>query len=70
MSEDLDEQDTYHYDFTTASEWEIFIARLEEIIHEWKLPQVKCGPPLLKDQFCRGEWEKKSEKLMFAGEPC
>ena len=25
MSEDLDEQDTYHYDFTTASEWEIFM---------------------------------------------
>ncbi len=35
-------------DFTTASEWERFIAQLEEVIHEWKLSSVPRHPPLRK----------------------
>ena len=35
-------------DFTTASEWERFIAQLEEVIHEWKLVTVPRLPPLKK----------------------
>ena len=35
-------------DFTTASEWERFIARLEEIVHEWKLASLPPQDPLLK----------------------
>ena len=35
-------------DFTTASEWERFIAQLEEVIHEWKLVTIPKLPPLKK----------------------
>ncbi|KAK0083783.1 hypothetical protein PV325_008241 [Microctonus aethiopoides] len=62
----LEIEDFYHHDFTTASEWEVFIARLEEIIHEWKLPQTKIGPPLKSGDFINLSWEKQSEKLNFA----
>lgn len=36
MNVELDETEFYHQDFTTATDWEVFIARLEEIIYEWK----------------------------------
>ncbi|XP_019614201.1 PREDICTED: rab3 GTPase-activating protein catalytic subunit-like [Branchiostoma belcheri] len=35
-------------DFTTASEWERFVARIEEVINEWKLANLAPGPPLRK----------------------
>lgn len=57
----------YHYDFTTASELEIFIARLEEIIQEWRLPQKPLDPPLQKDDFINAEWCFSTETLTFAG---
>ncbi|XP_066597838.1 rab3 GTPase-activating protein catalytic subunit [Prorops nasuta] len=59
-------EDFYHHDFTTASEWEIFIARLEEIIHQWKLPNTKYGPPLKKGDYVKCEWEENEEKVNFA----
>lgn len=31
---ELDDNEFFHQDFTTASEWEIFNSRLEEIFHE------------------------------------
>lgn len=64
---DIDDQEVYHYDFTTASEWEIFIARLEEVIHEWKIPHSNSRPPLKSGQLFNSEWETKSETLSFAG---
>lgn len=41
MAEEIDDNEFFQQDFTTASEWEIFNARLEEIFHEWKLPFPK-----------------------------
>nr|CAD7196420.1 unnamed protein product [Timema douglasi] len=66
MIEEIEDQDFYQCDFTTASQWEIFIARLEEVIHEWKLPQIKKGPLLKKGELTDGEWEEKSEQIIFA----
>ncbi|XP_034945637.1 rab3 GTPase-activating protein catalytic subunit [Chelonus insularis] len=62
-------EDFYHHDFTTASEWEVFIARLEEIIHEWRLPHTKIRPSLKPGDFVNSEWEKKSEEFSFANYP-
>ncbi|XP_014211010.1 rab3 GTPase-activating protein catalytic subunit isoform X2 [Copidosoma floridanum] len=59
-------EDVYHHDFTTASEWEVFIARLEEIIHEWQLPHAQPGPPLKEGDFANLSWEEHTEKLNFA----
>ncbi|XP_076245852.1 RAB3 GTPase activating protein subunit 1 isoform X2 [Calliopsis andreniformis] len=59
-------EDFYHHDFTTASEWEVFIARLEEIMHEWKLTNTKIGPCLKSGDFVNCQWEENTEKLHFA----
>ncbi|XP_076182491.1 RAB3 GTPase activating protein subunit 1 isoform X2 [Ptiloglossa arizonensis] len=59
-------EDFYHHDFTTASEWEVFIARLEEIMHEWKLCNTKIGRSLKSGDFIKCQWEKNTEKLHFA----
>ncbi|XP_017884521.1 rab3 GTPase-activating protein catalytic subunit isoform X2 [Ceratina calcarata] len=59
-------EDFYHHDFTAATEWEVFIARLEEIMHEWKLPSTKIGPCLKSGDFVNCQWDEKSEKLHFA----
>uniref|UniRef100_A0A182IYR2 Uncharacterized protein n=1 Tax=Anopheles atroparvus TaxID=41427 RepID=A0A182IYR2_ANOAO len=37
MNEEVDDTEFFQQDFTTASDWELFNARLEEIFHEWKL---------------------------------
>lgn len=66
MSEEIDDQYLYHSDFTWASEWETFVARLEEIIHQWKIQQVKRRPDLSKTEFNSAEWETRAEKLSFA----
>ncbi|XP_078043927.1 RAB3 GTPase activating protein subunit 1 isoform X2 [Augochlora pura] len=59
-------EDFYHHDFTTASEWEVFVARIEEIMHEWKLPNKKIGRCLKPGDFVNCQWEENSEKLHFA----
>ncbi|GFS18446.1 rab3 GTPase-activating protein catalytic subunit [Elysia marginata] len=62
-----DEADVFEItDFTTASDWERFIARLEEILHEWKLVNHKPRPPAMKDQYATGTWTEKSEEVVFA----
>jgi len=60
-------EDFYYHDFTTISEWEVFIARLEEIMHEWKLPHIKVSSPLKPGDFVNCQWHEASEKLNFAG---
>lgn len=62
MNEELDDGEFYHHDFTTASEWEIFIARMEEILHEWKQQESRSDSVLTKDE----EWNIKTEILHFA----
>lgn len=64
---DIESEDIYHYDFTTASELEIFIARLEELIQEWKLPQKPTEQPLKKNDFKNLKWCFTSEAISFAG---
>ncbi|XP_020283116.1 rab3 GTPase-activating protein catalytic subunit [Pseudomyrmex gracilis] len=59
-------EDFYHHDFTTVSEWEVFIARLEEIMHEWKLPHAKVASPLMSGDFVNCQWHETSEKINFA----
>jgi Rab3 GTPase-activating protein catalytic subunit len=66
MNEEIDDRDFYQHDFTTATKWEIFIAELEKIIQEWKMPKVKIGPQLKKGELS-GEWERMSEKIFFEG---
>ena len=54
-------------DFTSASEWEVFTSRLEEILLSWQLS--------LKDKEeentifinINGEWKSVSEDISFAG---
>lgn len=60
-------EDFYHHDFTTVSEWEVFIARLEEIMHEWKLSHARIAGPLKSGDFLNCQWHEASEKINFAG---
>lgn len=62
----MENEEIYH-DFTTASELEIFIARIEEIIQEWRVPQKPIQCKLEKDDFKTKEWCMNSEKITFAG---
>ncbi|XP_010604488.1 rab3 GTPase-activating protein catalytic subunit isoform X2 [Fukomys damarensis] len=53
-------------DFTTASEWERFISRVEEVLNDWKLIGNCLGRPLEKGIFTSGTWEEKSDEIFFA----
>lgn len=63
-NDDSDDFDLYHVDFTTASEWEVFIARIEEILQQWKLHNTKevYSKEKLKNAF----WSSISENINFA----
>nr|CAI5819488.1 unnamed protein product [Callosobruchus analis] len=61
MNEEIDDSEFYHQDFTTASEWEIFVARMEEIINQWKTDELNNEAPI---QQC-GNWEIQTEKITF-----
>ncbi|XP_068905492.1 rab3 GTPase-activating protein catalytic subunit isoform X2 [Tenebrio molitor] len=62
MNEEIDETEFYHQDFTTASEWEIFIARIEEIINQWKSEDVKDNE---LENNSNEIWNIKTENLSF-----
>nr|XP_042711522.1 rab3 GTPase-activating protein catalytic subunit isoform X4 [Chrysemys picta bellii] len=53
-------------DFTTASEWERFISKVEEVLNDWKLIGVSSGKPLEKGVYTTGIWEEKSDEISFA----
>uniref|UniRef100_A0ABI7YDI6 Rab3 GTPase-activating protein catalytic subunit n=1 Tax=Felis catus TaxID=9685 RepID=A0ABI7YDI6_FELCA len=53
-------------DFTTASEWERFISKIEEVLNDWKLIGNSLGKPLEKGVFTSGTWEEKSDEISFA----
>ncbi|KAL9848273.1 rab3 GTPase-activating protein catalytic subunit isoform 1-T1 [Geothlypis trichas] len=53
-------------DFTTASEWERFISKIEEVLNDWKLIGISSGKPLEKGIFTTGTWEEKSDEISFA----
>lgn len=64
MNEEIDEYDIYHQDFTTASDWEVFIARIEEILNEWKLSKSKL--PKSASEYTK-KWACKAEEFSFQG---
>ncbi|XP_048775837.1 rab3 GTPase-activating protein catalytic subunit-like isoform X2 [Ostrea edulis] len=53
-------------DFTTASDWERFVARLEELLHEWKLVNHNPLPPAPRGSLSTGKWCEKTETINFA----
>lgn len=55
-------------DYTTASDWERFIAGLEEILGDWKLQNTnkhRCFHELPAGFISRGLWHEKHEVLRF-----
>lgn len=64
--EEIDDNEFYQQDFTTASEWEVFNARLEEQFHEWKLPFVETKANLNKNELSLCEWSISRETVYFA----
>lgn len=63
------ETDTFNQDFTTATRWEVFCARLEEIIHDWKLPFRKQSLSQLPSNalWDTTAWSTKEELVTFDG---
>ncbi|CAH0557757.1 unnamed protein product [Brassicogethes aeneus] len=59
MNEEIDDSEFYTQDFTTASEWEIFIARMEEIINQWKTDEV-----IIEEN--KSIWSVRQENIIFA----
>lgn len=57
MSDEIDDNEFFQQDFTTASEWEVFNARLEEIFHEWKLPFCQVGRSLEPNELDHCDWD-------------
>ncbi|KAG5283235.1 hypothetical protein AALO_G00039870 [Alosa alosa] len=53
-------------DFTTASEWERFVSRVEEVLNDWKLIGSIAGKPPEKGDYTSGTWEEKSQEINFA----
>uniref|UniRef100_A0A8B9KJQ6 Rab3 GTPase-activating protein catalytic subunit n=1 Tax=Astyanax mexicanus TaxID=7994 RepID=A0A8B9KJQ6_ASTMX len=53
-------------DFTTASEWERFVSRVEEVLNDWKLIGSNVGRPPEKGEYTTGTWEEKSKEINFA----
>ncbi|XP_078084241.1 rab3 GTPase-activating protein catalytic subunit isoform X8 [Mustelus asterias] len=53
-------------DFTTASEWERFVSKIEEVLNNWKLIGSTAKKPLEKGELTSGVWEEKSDEISFA----
>ncbi|XP_065108539.1 rab3 GTPase-activating protein catalytic subunit isoform X1 [Paramisgurnus dabryanus] len=53
-------------DFTTASEWERFISRVEEVLNDWKLIGSRVGKHPEKGEYTSGTWEETSQEINFA----
>lgn len=66
MDNEIDDNEFYQQDFTTASEWEMFNARLEEQFHEWKLPFVETLAKLNRNELSLCEWNVVKENVYFA----
>lgn len=66
MNEEIDEYDIYHQDFTTVSEWEVFIARVEEILNEWRLSKASL-PKFTSSPESTKKWTGKTEEIRFHG---
>lgn len=68
MDEGNADTEFFNQDFTTATRWEVFCARLEEIIHDWKLPFKKQSTNHLgQNALALNEWETKEEQVTYDG---
>uniref|UniRef100_A0A0N7ZDJ5 Rab3 GTPase-activating protein catalytic subunit n=1 Tax=Scylla olivacea TaxID=85551 RepID=A0A0N7ZDJ5_SCYOL len=56
-------------DFTTASDWECFIAATEEAIHEWRLSGEGNPSPLTRGQLATAKWSERKVTIKFADFP-
>ncbi|CAG0913609.1 unnamed protein product [Notodromas monacha] len=68
MSENPDESEVFEIcDFTTPTEWERFVARLEEVLHEWQLngTNLRFWYQYPDKSFALGVWRRISEELTF-----
>ncbi|ETN58006.1 Rab3 GTPase-activating protein catalytic subunit [Anopheles darlingi] len=66
LNEEVDDTEFFQQDFTTASDWELFNARLEEIFHEWKLSFGQAGFRALQHhELVRCEWNVQRETIKF-----
>ncbi|XP_066247819.1 rab3 GTPase-activating protein catalytic subunit [Euwallacea similis] len=61
MNEEIDDSEFYHEDFTTASDWEILVAHMEEIINQWKLDDMNQETP----KYELLGWKVRAEKLVY-----
>ncbi|XP_061548192.1 rab3 GTPase-activating protein catalytic subunit isoform X2 [Phycodurus eques] len=53
-------------DFTTASEWERFVSRVEEVLNEWKLIGNSTGKSAKQlGDYTSGTWEERSQEINF-----
>ncbi|XP_068610477.1 rab3 GTPase-activating protein catalytic subunit [Brachionichthys hirsutus] len=69
MAADSDpESDVFEItDFTTASEWERFVSRVEEVLNDWKLTGNAAGQlSPKKGTYASGAWQEKSQDIHFA----
>ena len=53
-------------DFTSASEWEVFTSKVEEILLAWNL-SVKDKEDVYSPGNISGDWKSSSEDISFAG---
>ncbi|XP_051272729.1 rab3 GTPase-activating protein catalytic subunit isoform X2 [Dicentrarchus labrax] len=54
-------------DFTTASEWERFVSRVEEVLNDWKLIGSSAGKlSPEKGEYTSGTWGEKCQDINFA----
>lgn len=70
MSEEVNtETDSFNQDFTTATRFEVFCARLEEIVSsDWKLALKKQSiQKLPPNALSTNEWETKEESVTYDG---
>nr|XP_061799403.1 rab3 GTPase-activating protein catalytic subunit-like [Nerophis lumbriciformis] len=53
-------------DFTTASDWERFVSRVEEVLNEWKLSGNSTGKSSKeRGDYSSGTWEERSQEINF-----
>lgn len=61
------DKEFFRQDFTAATEWDVFNARLEKIICEWKLKDVKfSGHKLGENELSLSQWERQNEFVKYS----
>ncbi|CAG5912367.1 unnamed protein product [Menidia menidia] len=66
-ADDLDSDVFEINDFTTASEWERFVSRVEEVLSDWKLTEASVGKRSPeKGEYTSGTWGEESKDISFA----